>query len=51
MSQEYLDSLYETLEVASDRELVAAIAEAEADIAAGRVYDAAEIEARFLKDT
>lgn len=49
VSAEYIDSLYETLEVASDPELVAAIAEGDADIAAGRVIDAEEIEAEFLK--
>lgn len=44
---EYLESLEETVAIASDPELVTAIAEGEADAAAGRVYDAEEIEAEF----
>lgn len=44
---DYLESLYETIEIASDPELVAAIEEGDADIAAGRTVSLEEIEAEF----
>ena len=48
VSAEYLESLEETVAVASDPELVAAITEGEAELDAGQGVPAAEVEAEFL---
>ena len=48
VSAEYLESLEETIAVASDPELVAAIAEGEAELDAGQGIPAHEVEAEFL---
>jgi antitoxin YefM len=48
VSTEYLESLEETIAVASDPELVAAIIEGEAELDAGQGVPAAEVEAEFL---
>lgn len=47
VSADYLESLYETIEIASDPELVAAIEEGDADIAAGRTVPLEEIMVEF----
>lgn len=47
MSADDYDSLMETLEILGDREAMAAIREADADIAAGRVYPLDEVEAEL----
>ncbi|MEU6641023.1 hypothetical protein ABZ863_00550 [Saccharomonospora sp. NPDC046836] len=51
MSPECLESLEETIAVAADPELVAAIAEGEAELDAGLGIKVAEIEAEFLRDS
>ncbi|MGH3974765.1 MAG: hypothetical protein ACRDS9_15755 [Pseudonocardiaceae bacterium] len=48
VSSEYLESLEETIAVATDPELVAAIAEGEAELDAGQGIPAHEVEAEFL---
>lgn len=45
LSADDYDSLIETLDILGDRELMEGLREAEADVAAGRVYSAAEVEA------
>ncbi|GLY67731.1 type II toxin-antitoxin system Phd/YefM family antitoxin [Amycolatopsis taiwanensis] len=47
VSPDYLESLYETIEVASDPELVAAIEEGDADIAAGRTVSLDDVKAEL----
>lgn len=44
LSADDYDSLIETLDILGDRELMEGLREAEADVAAGRVYSAAEVE-------
>jgi len=48
VSAEYLESLEETIAVATDPDLVAAIAEGEAELDAGQAIPAHDIEAEFL---
>ncbi len=48
VTAEYLESLEETIAVATDPELVAAIAEGESELEAGQGIPAQEIEAEFL---
>lgn len=48
VSAEYLESLEETIEVAADPELVAAIAEGEAELDAGQGVAAHDVEVEFL---
>ena len=48
VSAEYLESLEETIAVATDPDLVAAIAEGEAELDAGQGIPAHDIEAEFL---
>lgn len=48
LSAEYLESLEETIAVASDPELLAAIVEGEAELDAGQGIPAHEVEAEFL---
>lgn len=48
VSAEYLESLEETIAVATDPELVAAIAEGEAELDAGQGIPAHEVEIEFL---
>ncbi|MGH3940399.1 MAG: hypothetical protein ACRDTG_17540 [Pseudonocardiaceae bacterium] len=48
VSADYLESLEETIAVATDPELVAAIAEGEAELDAGQGIPAHDIEAEFL---
>lgn len=48
VSAEYLESLEETIAVATDTELVAAIAEGEAELEAGLGIPARDVEAEFL---
>ncbi|MGH3912278.1 MAG: hypothetical protein ACRDTC_02525 [Pseudonocardiaceae bacterium] len=48
VSADYLESLEETIAVATDPELVAAIAEGEAELNAGQDIPAHDIEAEFL---
>jgi len=48
VSAEYLESLEETIAVATDAELVAAIAEGEAELEAGLGIPAHDVEAEFL---
>ncbi|OBG89370.1 prevent-host-death protein [Mycobacterium sp. NS-7484] len=47
MSADDYDSLMETLEILGDREAMEAIREADADIAAGRVYPLEEVESEL----
>jgi antitoxin YefM len=47
VSPEDLDALEATIELLSDPEAMRALAEAEADVAAGRVVDADELRRRF----
>ncbi|MGC4933034.1 type II toxin-antitoxin system Phd/YefM family antitoxin [Gordonia sp. DT30] len=47
MSADDYDSLMETLDILGDREAMEAIGEADADIAAGRVYPLDEVEAEL----
>ncbi|MGH3801214.1 MAG: hypothetical protein ACRDTD_13955 [Pseudonocardiaceae bacterium] len=49
VSAEYLEALEETIAVAADSDLVQAIAEGEAELAAGEGIPAEEIEAEFLR--
>jgi PHD/YefM family antitoxin component YafN of YafNO toxin-antitoxin module len=48
VSAEYLESLEETIAVATDPELVAAITEGEAELDGGQSIPAHEVEAEFL---
>jgi antitoxin YefM len=48
VSAEYLESLQETIAVATDPELVAAIAEGEAELDTGQGIPAHEVEVEFL---
>jgi len=48
VSAEYLESLEETIAVATDPELVAAIAEGKAELEAGLGIPAPDVEAEFL---
>ncbi len=48
VSAEYLESLEETIAVAADPELVAAIAEGEAELDAGQGIGAHDVEVEFL---
>lgn len=48
VSAEYLESLEETIAVATDAELVAAITEGEAELQAGLGIPAHDVEAEFL---
>ncbi len=47
MSADDYDSIMETLEILGDREAMEGIREADADIAAGRVYSLDEVEAEL----
>ncbi|WP_234812310.1 type II toxin-antitoxin system Phd/YefM family antitoxin [Mycolicibacter longobardus] len=47
ISADDFDSIMETLEILGDREAMEAIREADADIAAGRVYPLDEVEAEL----
>ena len=47
MSADDYDSLMETLDILGDAETMAAIRESDADIAAGRIYSSAEVEAEL----
>jgi prevent-host-death family protein len=47
MSADDYDSLMETLDILGDAETMAAIRESDADIAAGRLYSSAEVEAEL----
>lgn len=51
VSAEYLESLEETISVATDAELVAAIAEGEAELEAGLGIPAHDVEAEFLNQS